>query len=113
VTGVRTLLIRTSFSGMQSFSPDYRHLGPDAAAELAARGVRCVGIDTPSVESYGGDGTVHRRLLGAGMAIVELLDLSAVPEGDYLMIALPLRLREGDGSPARVVLLDRDCGGVE
>jgi arylformamidase len=47
---------------------------------------------------------VHRELLGHGCCIIELLDLSAVSGGDYEMVALPLRLKGLDGSPARVVL---------
>jgi arylformamidase len=68
--------------------------------------MKCVGIDSPSIESYECDGTVHRELLRRGCIIIELLDLSNVEEGDYTLIALPLRLTGLDGSPARVVLLD-------
>lgn len=110
--GIQTILLKTPFSGMQTFSPDYRSLSPDAAAVLAGEGVRCIGIDTPSIEQYGGDGSVHRLLLGEGMVIVELLDLGSVPEGDYYMVALPLPLHDGDGSPARVVLLSGRPGGI-
>jgi len=49
---------------------------------------------------------VHRELLSHGCIIIELLDLSTVEEGDYTMVALPLRLTGLDGSPARVVLID-------
>jgi arylformamidase len=38
--------------------------------------------------------------------VIEFLDLEQVPEGDYQMVALPLRLRGLDGSPARVILYD-------
>ncbi len=40
--------------------------------------------------------------------IIELLDLSRIEEGDYEMVALPLRLKGLDGSPARVILIERD-----
>jgi arylformamidase len=50
---------------------------------------------------------VHRELLSHGCIIIELLDLSDVEEGDYEMVALPLRLKGLDGSPARVVLVKR------
>jgi len=63
---------------------------------------------SPSIESYNCDGSVHRRLLGKGCIIIELLDLSGVPEGDYEMVALPLRLSGLDGSPARVVLMNQE-----
>jgi arylformamidase len=72
--------------------------------------MKCVGIDSPSIESYECDGTVHRELLSRGCIIIELLDLSKVEEGDYTLVALPLRFTGLDGSPARVVLLE-DNGG--
>jgi arylformamidase len=49
---------------------------------------------------------VHRTLLSQGIVIIELLDLSGVEEGDYNMIALPLRLKGADGAPCRVLLFE-------
>jgi arylformamidase len=43
-------------------------------------------------------------LLGAGVAIIEGIDLSGVPEGDYELLCLPLNLENTDGAPARIVL---------
>ncbi|WP_067047678.1 cyclase family protein [Methanofollis ethanolicus] len=103
----KKVLLKTWFSEKTAFDPGYPHLTADAAAFLADAGVACIGIDSPSIEAFDGDGTVHRTLLGNGIAIVELLDLSAVREGDYYMIALPLRLKGLDGAPARVILSDR------
>ncbi|MDO9033776.1 MAG: cyclase family protein [Methanoregula sp.] len=99
------LLLKTSFSGHNKFIETYPSLSFDAACLITGKGICCVGIDSPSIESYHCDGTVHRELLGKGCIIIELLDLSAVTEGDYDMIALPLRLEGLDGSPARVVLI--------
>ncbi|MEI7856044.1 MAG: cyclase family protein [Methanomicrobiales archaeon] len=98
------LLLKTSFSGCNQFIEDYPSLSFDAAKYITGKRILCIGIDSPSIESYHCDGTVHRELLGKNCIIIELLDLSAVPEGDYDMIALPLRLEGLDGSPARVVL---------
>lgn len=102
---ISRLLLKTSFSGCNQFVENYPSLSFDAAHLLTSKGICCVGIDSPSIESCHCDGTVHRELLGNGCIIIELLDLSAVPEGDYDMIALPLRLEGLDGSPARVVLM--------
>lgn len=107
VGGAERLLLKTWFSGRAAFDPAYPHLTPDAAALLVREGVRCVGIDSPSIEAYDGDGTVHCTLLGEGVAVIELLDLSAVAGGEYYMAALPLRLNGLDGSPVRAVLSDR------
>lgn len=107
VEGAERILLKTWFSGRTAFDPAYPHLTPDAAALLAREGVGCVGIDSPSIEAYDGDGTVHRTLLSEDIAVIELLDLSAVPGGEYYMAALPLRLKGLDGSPLRAILSDR------
>ena len=106
--GVKRLLLKTSFSARDTFCEDYPSLSYDAACSITNSGIECVGIDSPSIESFNGDGSVHRRLLGNGCIIIELLDLSEVPEGDYNMVALPLRLTGLDGSPARVILMGRE-----
>lgn len=106
--GARRILLKTGFSGKTDFIEDYPSLAPDAASFLAENGTECVGIDSPSIESFACDGSVHRRLLGVGCLIIELLDLTGVPEGDYDMVALPLRLSGLDGSPARVILTSRE-----
>jgi arylformamidase len=106
--GARTVLVKTWFSGRREFDPGYPSLSLEAARMIADSGIGCLGIDTPSVESFHGDGAVHRRLLGSGTVILELLDLSAAPEGDYFMTALPLRLKGVDGSPVRVILSDTE-----
>jgi arylformamidase len=102
------LLLKTSFSNTSRFEENYPSLTADAACLINGYTIKCVGIDTPSIESHKGDGTVHRELLSRGCIIIELLDLSHVEEGDYTLVALPLRLIGLDGSPARVVLLDKN-----
>jgi arylformamidase len=68
--------------------------------------VELVGIDYLSIERFDSkDHPVHRMLLEQQVVIVEGLDLSAVPDGTYELICLPLRLTGLDGSPARVVLI--------
>ncbi|NLX49334.1 MAG: cyclase family protein [Methanospirillum sp.] len=104
VSGATRLLIRTWFSRRTRFVAPYPALTPAAAAYLVGQGIRVVGTDAPSIEAGGSDGSVHRTLLGTGGAVIELLDLSNAPPGEYRLIALPLRLEKGDGAPARVVL---------
>jgi arylformamidase len=80
-------------------------LTAEGARWLVERGIRLVGADTLSIERPTGDYPVHRTLLGAGIVIVEGLDLSAVPAGRYRLVCLPLRIAGGDGAPARAVLI--------
>jgi len=80
-------------------------LGPEAAKVLVAAGILLVGIDTPSIDHADSkelDG--HHVLHAGGVAILENIDLRAVPAGDYELIALPLRIVDGDSSPVRAIL---------
>lgn len=83
-----------------------RHVGltADGAAWLVERGAELVGIDYLSVEPAGGDSSAHRRLLEAGVVVLEGLDLSAVEHGAYELLCLPLKLAVADGAPCRAVL---------
>jgi arylformamidase len=101
------LLLRTEASDRDAFGTAFPCLSVATARALVERGVCCVGIDSPSVEEYPGDGTVHRIFLSHPTAIIELLDLSEAAEGTYTMVALPLRLEGVEGSPARVILCER------
>jgi arylformamidase len=72
---------------------------------LAAQGVRLVGFDVPSVDKLDSKTLpVHLACFRAGLLILESTDLRAVEPGIYELIALPLRIRGGDGSPVRAVL---------
>lgn len=108
IDGIQRLILKTSFSQSTEFREDYPSLTIDAARYLTSAGMFCIGIDSFSIESFICDGSVHRELLSHNCIIIELLDLSGVPEGDYDLIALPLRLTGLDGSPARVILTVRE-----
>ena len=103
------LLLKTGTCGdRERFDDAFAGLDPSLAAPLAARGVVLVGIDTPSVDPFADEGfSAHRALVGAGVAWLEGLVLAHVPPGLYELVALPLRIEGGDGSPVRAVLLAR------
>lgn len=107
--GTQRLLLRTRNSRLwhpvRPFRSDFVYLAPDGADWLVARGVRLVGIDYLSIEGFHvSGGPTHRRLLGAGIPILEGLDLFRVPPGRYQLAAAPVRWRDCDGAPARAVL---------
>jgi arylformamidase len=80
-------------------------LSPELVESLHGRGVKLVGIDTPSVDLFDSkDPPAHLAFLRRDMAILEGLVLAGVPEGLYELIALPLRLVGFDASPVRAVL---------
>ena len=72
---------------------------------LADRGVRLVGTDSASVDPANSKTLdSHQVLRQRGLRVLENLLLDDVPEGDYELIALPLKLTTADASPVRAVL---------
>jgi len=105
VAAPRLLLATGTYPDANSFSEDFAGIEPALVDALHERGVQLVGIDTPSVDLFSSkELPAHQRFLANGMAILEGLVLSAVPEGVYELIALPLRLVGFDASPVRAVL---------
>jgi arylformamidase len=105
------VLLKTRMSGQlrhSEFQQGFVALAEDAATYLVQVGIKLVGIDYLSIDPFDSkDHPAHHALLGAGVVIVEGLDLSEVPEGEYDMACLPLRIEGADGAPARVVLRTR------
>ncbi len=107
--GVKRVLFHTRNSSFwnDGFRKDFSHLLPDAAQKLVDFGVKLVGTDYLSIEKFhSGHHKTHLTLLSNNVIIVEGLNLSAVPAGDYELICLPLKIADGagDGAPARAVL---------
>ena len=78
---------------------------PEAVAALADRGVRLLGIDSASIDPADSKTLPsHQTVRQRGLRVLENLLLDEVPEGDYELIALPLKLMTADASPVRAVL---------
>lgn len=104
-TTPRLLLKTGAWTDHATFPGSWPLLAPETPAWLAHHGVRLLGLDVPSVDALGGTGIPRRHALdAAGILILESLDLSAINAGIYELIALPLKIRGGDGSPVRAVL---------
>jgi arylformamidase len=103
------ILLRTrnsSLLGQSAFVKDFTYLAPDGAEYLVDHGVTLVGIDYLSIEQFhSGHHRTHLTLLGRNVVIIEGLDLSEPPSGEYQLICLPLRLSGLDAAPARAVLI--------
>jgi arylformamidase len=102
------VLIKTSNSrlwGSPEFHPDYVGVTESGARHLVDHGVKVVGVDYLSVEQFHTPGApAHHVLLGAGVIVIEGLNLRDVEPGVYDMYCLPLLIVGCDGAPARVVL---------
>ncbi|GFO53065.1 cyclase [Geomonas sp. Red276] len=107
VRGVERLLLKTANAGLwkeSGFKDSFVALARDGADYLVEIGVKLIGIDYLSIERSDGDGGVHRALLEHDVLIVEGLNLVDVPPGDYELICLPLKVKDGDGAPVRAIL---------
>lgn len=83
----------------------FRAIDPALIRTLAGRGCRLVGTDTPSLDPQNSKTMdAHMTVRDTGMAILEGLVLEAVPEGEYELIALPLKIQDADAGPVRALL---------
>jgi arylformamidase len=88
-----------------NFDEDFVYISKEAAALLAKAKIRTVGIDYLSVGGFRKDGVeTHHALLGAGIWIIEGLNLSKIKPGKYELCCLPLKVLNSDGAPARALL---------
>ncbi len=88
----------------EPFKEDFVGIPEDAAEFLAERKPALVGVDYLSVAPFAAPGPTHRLILGAGIWVVEGLDLTRTAPGEYELICLPMKLAGAEGAPARVVL---------
>lgn len=107
MTGVERLLIHSHVSDLDDnqWASEYPYLSIELIEWLASSGVRLIGLDSPSLDAF--DSTelrCHHALNRYKMVNIELLQLCGVPDGDYELIALPLKLDEVCGSPVRAIL---------
>jgi arylformamidase len=104
----RVLIATGTYPDPTQFNKDFAALSPELVEHLHNRRVRLVGIDTPSVDLFESeDLPAHQAFLRFDMAILEGLVLREPPEGNYELIALPLKLVGFDASPVRAVLRAR------
>ncbi len=87
------------------WDPALAAYAPDTVERLAAMGVRLIGIDTASIDPAASKTLdSHQTIRRHGLRVLENLVLDDVPEGDYELIALPLKLMTADASPVRAIL---------
>lgn len=104
--GAERLLLKTgSHPSPERFPEQYTVIGDDVGPLLKERGVRLLGVDTPSVDTEDSKELPgHHSLYRNDVIIIENLVLHSLEPGQYELIALPLALEEADGSPVRAVV---------
>lgn len=96
---------QNSIIGFEKFRDDYIFLSGDGADYLAELGITLFGIDYFSIKQRGSnDHRPHTSLLAKNIPIIEGIDLSKVPAGEYNLFCLPLKFTGVEGGPARVIL---------
>ena len=95
----------THYWQTDAFEKNFVFISQEAAEYLGKVRVQTVGVDYLSVGGYFKDGPeTHYALLGAGIWIIEGLNLAPVAAGEYELICLPVKLTGSEGAPARAIL---------
>ncbi|NLF29024.1 MAG: cyclase family protein [Clostridiales bacterium] len=105
-------LFKTGNSQHEGWRDDFVYLEKGGAEYLAALPVGGVGIDSLGIERAQPGHETHLALLERGIIILEGLRLGHVEPGRYLLIALPVKIADADGAPARAVLVDGELPAV-
>jgi arylformamidase len=106
ISAPRVLFHTGTFPDHEKWNSDFAALSPELIVLLANKGVKLVGIDTPSIDPENSKALEsHQAVADNDMAILEGIILTNVPEADYTLVALPLKIEGADASPVRAVLL--------
>ncbi len=109
---VERLLLKTD-NGRRwgpQFDPGFTGLDVSAAGWVVERGLELIGIDYLSIQAFEEPNEVHRRLLGAGVIVLEGIILAGIEPGFWELVCLPLKLAGAEGAPARAMLRTPEAG---
>ncbi|MCD4766958.1 MAG: cyclase family protein [Methanosarcinales archaeon] len=81
------------------------YLTAACARYLVDIGIKTIGTDAISIGALDEEYEVHHTLLDARIVVIEGLEMPDVEAGDYFLVCLPLKIANGDGGPARAVLI--------
>lgn len=102
------ILCKTKNSLTEEFSFDFICFAPSAAEYMVESKIKAVALDAMSLESNDPEHPVHQILLGNGIGCMEDVRLAEVPEGEYNMLSLPLKISGYDAGPSRALLFTKD-----
>ena len=104
----KILLFKTKNSQLwqyTEFHTNFVYLDESGAKWIVDNQIKTIAIDYLSIASYKSGEAVHKKLLGAEVTIVEGVNLSEVSPGIYTYAGLPVKIKDGDGAPARAILV--------
>ena len=99
------VLLKTKNRLGNEFDFDFIYLEKTGAEYLVSKKIKAVGIDSLGIERNQLNHETHKILLKKNIVIFEGLDLSKVKQGRYFFHGLPLKIKKGDASPVRAVLV--------
>jgi arylformamidase len=102
------VLLKTRNSDSDDFDFSFVYLTASGASYLKDKGVKGIGIDALSVERSQPGHQTHGILLNSEIMIIEGLRLKHIPEGEYFLIAAPLKIKGAEASPLRALLLEQE-----
>ena len=104
--GMTRILLRTYVKApTDTWDHDFKAIAPETVVRISDAGGILIGVDTPSLDHETSKTMdAHMTVRSRRMAILESLVLDGVPEGDYELIALPIKLAGLDAAPVRAVL---------
>lgn len=109
--GAQRLLIHSWVSDLpdDQWPREFPYLSVELIEWLSSLGVRLIGLDSPSVDAFDSKELLcHHALRQHSLVNLETLQLRDVPDGDYELVALPLKLDLACGSPVRAILRTQD-----
>lgn len=100
----KTRNTRDGLNDREVYTNDFAAIEPEAAVSLVKAGVKIVGIDYLSVDKVEDeDLPAHKMLLGNEVLVVENVNLTDVPPGEYSISICPLKVEQADGLPVRII----------
>jgi arylformamidase len=109
-----SLLLRTDWSkrlGTEGYRNDLPRISKELAEWCVLKKVNVLGVEPPSVADVNNLPEVteiHHILLRGGIIIVEgLTNLDLIEKQYVQLIALPLKIQNGDGAPCRVIAIEK------
>ncbi|MDZ5713104.1 arylformamidase [Jeotgalibacillus haloalkalitolerans] len=105
--GITAVLFKTTaWRNRNEFPESIPVMNEAVPAYLKSRGINLIGVDLPSVDHLDSKPLpIHHALHQQDINILEGIVLDEVESGSYQLIAMPLKIKDGDGSPVRAVLI--------
>lgn len=106
ITEGQFILLKTRNSFVDTFDHEFVYVSKEAAAYLAEKKIKGIGVDAMTIERNQPDHETHKLLLKDEIMIIEGLRLQHIAPGSYVMVALPINIVGAEAAPTRVLLVE-------